>query len=50
MYIRGRGLRSNSDLILGLPGESLESHLVALRKIIRDEGVSAIVARFQRAA
>ncbi len=34
MYIRGRGLRSNSDLILGLPGESLDSHLAALRSIL----------------
>lgn len=27
VYMRGRGLKSVSDLILGLPGESLESHL-----------------------
>jgi radical SAM superfamily enzyme YgiQ (UPF0313 family) len=34
MHIRGRGLRSNSDLILGLPGESLRSHVQALQKIV----------------
>lgn len=27
VYMRGRGLKSVSDLILGLPGESLQSHL-----------------------
>ena len=27
IHVRGRGLRSLSDLILGLPGESLETHL-----------------------
>jgi radical SAM superfamily enzyme YgiQ (UPF0313 family) len=30
VHMRGRGLRSNSDLILGLPGESLASHLRGL--------------------
>jgi radical SAM superfamily enzyme YgiQ (UPF0313 family) len=34
MHVRGRGLRSTSDLILGLPGESKESHLTALFKLI----------------
>ena len=32
--MRGRGLRSTSDLILGLPGESLKTHLAALRKLL----------------
>ena len=32
--MRGRGLRSNSDLILGLPGETLDSHLNALHKLV----------------
>ena len=31
----GRGLRSNSDLILGLPGETLDTHLSALRIPLR---------------
>lgn len=39
MYMRGRGLRSNSDLILGLPGETLDSHLAALFRMI-DAGVN----------
>ena len=30
IHMRGRGLRSNSDLILGLPGETMESHLRGL--------------------
>lgn len=34
VYIKGRGLKSSSDLILGLPGESLEKHLVSLEKLI----------------
>ncbi|MCB9231944.1 MAG: hypothetical protein H6581_09790 [Bacteroidia bacterium] len=34
IHIRGRGLRSSSDLILGLPGESLQSHLHSLEKLI----------------
>ena len=34
VHMRGRGLRSNSDLILGLPGESLVSHLRALRTML----------------
>jgi radical SAM superfamily enzyme YgiQ (UPF0313 family) len=32
--MRGRGLRSNSDLILGLPGETLETHLSGCRKLL----------------
>ena len=34
VHIRGRGLRSSSDLILGLPGETLESHINSLSKLI----------------
>lgn len=34
VHMRGRGLRSNSDLILGLPGESLESHLRGLHMLL----------------
>lgn len=34
MHIRGRGLRSSSDLILGLPGESLKTHLSSIEKLI----------------
>jgi radical SAM superfamily enzyme YgiQ (UPF0313 family) len=34
IHIRGRGLRSNSDLIVGLPGETLQSHLDAIRSLI----------------
>ena len=34
VHMRGRGLRANSDLILGLPGESLETHLKALHKLL----------------
>jgi radical SAM superfamily enzyme YgiQ (UPF0313 family) len=34
VYIRGRGLKSSSDLILGLPGETLESHVKSLVKLI----------------
>lgn len=33
-HIKARGLRSNSDLILGLPGDSLNSHVDSLRKLI----------------
>lgn len=38
VHIKGRGLRSNSDLILGLPGESLKSHLKGLHDLI-DAGI-----------
>jgi hypothetical protein len=34
VHVRGRGLRSTSDLILGLPGESLQTHLRGLYKLI----------------
>jgi radical SAM superfamily enzyme YgiQ (UPF0313 family) len=34
VHMRGRGLRSNSDLILGLPGESLTSHLRGLHTLL----------------
>lgn len=34
VHVRGRGLRSSTDLILGLPGESLKSHLDALYRMI----------------
>jgi radical SAM superfamily enzyme YgiQ (UPF0313 family) len=34
IHMRGRGLRSNSDLILGLPGESLVSHLRGLHTLL----------------
>lgn len=41
VFVRGRGLRANSDLILGLPGESLASHLDGIRRLI-DAGVQQI--------
>lgn len=41
VYMRGRGLRSNSDLILGLPGETLETHMKGLRKLL-DSGISQV--------
>ncbi|WP_321471604.1 B12-binding domain-containing radical SAM protein [uncultured Paludibaculum sp.] len=34
VHVRGRGLRSNSDLIVGLPGETLQSHITAIQKLI----------------
>lgn len=34
IHIRGRGLRSNSDLIVGLPGETLQSHVTAIHQLI----------------
>ena len=34
VHLRGRGLRSSTDLILGLPGESLKTHLGTLQKMI----------------
>jgi radical SAM superfamily enzyme YgiQ (UPF0313 family) len=39
VHIHGRGLRSNSDLILGLPGDSQQSHLTSLKKLI-NRGIS----------
>jgi hypothetical protein len=41
VHLRGRGLRSSSDLILGLPGETLHSHLDSLFRMI-DAGVSKL--------
>lgn len=41
VYMRGRGLRSVSDLILGLPGESLQTHLAALHKLL-DSGIESL--------
>lgn len=34
VHIRGRGLRSSTDLILGLPGDSLKTHLKTLHGMI----------------
>ena len=34
VHMRGRGLKSISDLILGLPGESLQSHLRGLKTLL----------------
>ena len=34
IHMRGRGLRSVSDLILGLPGESLQTHLKGLYSLL----------------
>ncbi len=34
IHVRGRGLRSNSDLIVGLPGETLQTHLEAIQQLI----------------
>lgn len=34
IHVRGRGLRSLSDLILGLPGETLETHLHNIHELI----------------
>ena len=41
VHMRGRGLRSNSDLILCLPGETLQTHVAALHKLL-DSGVSQV--------
>jgi len=41
VQMMGRGMRSNSDLILGLPGETLDTHLTALRKLL-DAGVDQV--------
>ena len=41
VHMRGRGLRSNSDLILGLPGETLKTHMDGIRKLL-DAGVSQV--------
>jgi radical SAM superfamily enzyme YgiQ (UPF0313 family) len=34
IHVRGRGLRSLSDLILGLPGETLQSHLAGINQLV----------------
>lgn len=34
VHMRGRGLKSISDLILGLPGESLATHLIGLTTLL----------------
>jgi radical SAM superfamily enzyme YgiQ (UPF0313 family) len=34
VHMRGRGLRSTSDLILGLPGESMASHMRGLHALL----------------
>src|SRR5690242_4393459 len=39
--MRGRGLRSNSDLILGLPGETLQTHVKALHTLL-DSGIDQL--------
>lgn len=36
-YMHKRGLRSNTDLILGLPGETLHTHLAAIHKLLDAE-------------
>lgn len=41
VHIRGRGMKSSSDLILALPGETLETHLAGLTKMI-DAGVARV--------
>ncbi len=41
VHMRGRGLRSNSDLILCLPGETVETHLAASRKLL-NSGISQV--------
>jgi len=34
VYIQSRGLKSNSDLIWGLPGETLDSHLRSIQRLL----------------
>lgn len=41
VHIRGRGMRSNSDLILGLPGETLQTHVTSIHKLL-DAGTSQV--------
>jgi hypothetical protein len=41
IHVRGRGLRSLSDLILGLPGETLESHLAGIDQLL-DAGTNEL--------
>jgi len=45
MWIRGRGMRTNSDLILGLPGETLESHVRSIQRLL--DGGASQVTNFQ---
>jgi radical SAM superfamily enzyme YgiQ (UPF0313 family) len=41
VHVRGRGMRSNSDLILCLPGETLGSHVESIHKLL-DAGTSQV--------
>jgi radical SAM superfamily enzyme YgiQ (UPF0313 family) len=41
IHVKARGLRTVSDLILGLPGETLESHLRAIRHLV-DTGINEV--------
>ena len=41
VYMRGRGLRSNTDLILGLPGETLKTHMDGIRRLL-DVGLNQV--------
>jgi radical SAM superfamily enzyme YgiQ (UPF0313 family) len=41
IHMRGRGLRSMSQLILALPGETRASHFAALRKLV-DAGINKL--------
>lgn len=41
VYMRGRGLRSNTDLILGLPGETLKSHMDGIGTLL-DAGLNQV--------
>ena len=41
VYMRGRGLRSNTDLILGLPGETLKTHMDGVRTLL-DTGLNQV--------
>jgi radical SAM superfamily enzyme YgiQ (UPF0313 family) len=41
VYMRGRGLRSNTDLILGLPGETLKTHSDGIGALL-DAGLNQV--------
>jgi radical SAM superfamily enzyme YgiQ (UPF0313 family) len=41
VYMRGRGLRSNTDLILGLPGETFQSHMNGIHQLL-DAGLNQV--------
>jgi radical SAM superfamily enzyme YgiQ (UPF0313 family) len=43
VHMRGRGLRSNSDLILGLPGETIDTHLKAFGSLL-DSGINQVTS------